>query len=104
MYDINAVIAFHMMRLPFIPMLFLLALPAFAAAETLRWTDNSDNEEGFVIERRQGGGAWRELGRVGANVTRFIVPRPNLATCFRVRAYNKWGVAISEPVCGRSNV
>ena len=37
----------------------------------LNWTDNSDNEGGFRIERRQGAGVFTEVGRVGPNVTTF---------------------------------
>ncbi len=38
----------------------------------LTWTDNSDNEDGFRIERRDGdAGVWTQIGSVGAGVTAF---------------------------------
>ena len=38
----------------------------------LVWTDNSNNESGFKIERKTGaGGAWGQIDTVGANVTTY---------------------------------
>ncbi|WP_461482674.1 M4 family metallopeptidase [Porticoccus sp.] len=37
----------------------------------LSWTDNSDNEDGFRIERASGGGSFAVVGSVGANVTSY---------------------------------
>jgi hypothetical protein len=57
---------------------------------TLRWRDNSQGEDGFIIERSPAvlPYAFREVGRVGANVTTFVnrqVPQGNYY--YRVRAY-----------------
>ena len=39
---------------------------------TLRWTDNSNNESGFYIERalspKKGSPTWSRIGQVGSNV------------------------------------
>jgi FtsP/CotA-like multicopper oxidase with cupredoxin domain len=58
----------------------------------LRWTDNSLNESGFIIERMNGGG-FAEVGRVGANVTRWIdtTVLPSTPYSYRVMAYNAVG-------------
>ena len=34
----------------------------------LDWTDNADNETGFVIERNVNGSGWSQLDTVGANI------------------------------------
>ncbi|WP_239576451.1 glycoside hydrolase family 44 protein [Archangium primigenium] len=64
---------------------------------TLRWTDNSSTEDGFILERSPG--TWPqqfvEVGRVGVNVTSFV--DKNLAPgtyAYRVRAYQ--GGDVSE--------
>jgi hypothetical protein len=36
----------------------------------LSWDDNSNNEDGFVVEHRGPKGGWKELARVGRDVTR----------------------------------
>ncbi|WP_239576879.1 glycoside hydrolase family 44 protein [Archangium primigenium] len=65
---------------------------------TLRWTDTSQSEEGFLVER--GVTSWpidfQEVGRVGANVRAFVdkqVPSGNYF--YRVRAFK--GALLSEP-------
>jgi subtilisin family serine protease len=64
----------------------------------LSWADRSDNEEGFVIERRQGGGTWASLIRVGANTTGYTdqsVLRDE-SYSYRVRAFNAAGESASS--------
>ncbi len=70
-----------------------LALSGSTATQiTLSWTDNSDNEDGFQIERSPNGSTDRGmLTKVGANVTQF---KNQSLSCgrtyyYRVRAYNK---------------
>jgi len=64
---------------------------------TLTWSDNSDNEECFYIERKSGNGKWEIKYQVNANETIFkehvswTVPNPS----YRVIAWNKNGY--SEP-------
>jgi pectate lyase len=49
----------------------LTATAASSSQINLSWTDNSNNEAGFRIERSSGGSAFAEVGTVGANVTSF---------------------------------
>jgi hypothetical protein len=60
----------------------------------LVWTDNSNNEQGFRIERRQGAGAYGTVTTVGANVTSYADPGPltnGQDYTYRVYAYNGAG-------------
>ncbi|WPB73759.1 glycoside hydrolase family 44 protein [Archangium violaceum] len=57
---------------------------------TLRWTDNSQGEDGFILERSPQVQPYdfREVGRVGANVTTFVNTQVPLGSYYyRVRAY-----------------
>ncbi len=56
----------------------------------LSWTDNSSNEEGFKIERKEGAaGTWAEIDTVGADVTTYQDTGLEDGTTYyyRVRAY-----------------
>jgi PKD repeat protein len=57
---------------------------------TLRWTDNSTNEQGFYIERAPSAtGVFARVGTTGANATTF--PQSGVASgtyLFRVQAFN----------------
>lgn len=73
----------------------------------LAWSDNSNNEKNFVIERcdqvsiaaheqkktASCTGGWRTIGTVGANITRYIdkTVLPNQTYLYRVRATNDFG-------------
>lgn len=78
-----------------------LSLPSGYQAQpdsvSLKWTDNADNEEGFVIERRPSAGSlmiyyiWAEIGEVGANVKTYSDDEDLVAGKsyeYRVRAFN----------------
>lgn len=56
----------------------------------LEWKDNSDNEEGFIIERRHGSKDFVEIGRVTENTQSFIDSglEFNSIYYYKVRAYN----------------
>jgi large repetitive protein len=72
----------------------LTATPATVAQVNLAWTDNSNNETGFKIERKTGaGGAWGEVGSVAANTTTFSSSGLTAGQLyyFRVYAYNANG-------------
>jgi hypothetical protein len=78
----------------------LFAASASAADLTLTWTDNSTNEDGFIIERApkpDSGSApltsFAEVARVPANVVTYTdrnLP-PSTAFSYRVLAYNAAG-------------
>ena len=60
----------------------------------LAWTDNSNNEDGFRIERKTGaGGTYAEIATVGAGVTTYQNTGLAASTTYyyRVRAYNAAG-------------
>ena len=72
----------------------------------LQWTDNSDNETGFKIERSTDGTNFSQLDFVGANVTTYTDNgvTPNTQYYYRVRATNAAGdsaysnVATAQPI------
>jgi RHS repeat-associated protein len=60
----------------------------------LWWTDNSSNEDGFIIERALEGGTWFAIAGVDPNVTTVqddIGWNMNVNYSYRVRAYNGFG-------------
>ncbi len=60
----------------------------------LTWYDNSDNEDGFRIERKTGvGGSWSEIATVGPNISTYQSKSltPNTTYFYQIRAYNIWG-------------
>jgi len=75
--------------------LFLLAIlvpPAFAQfLHRLNWTDNSSNEDGFVVERKgPTETVYTEIARLPANTRAYddlLVPSAELH-CYRVKAFN----------------
>ena len=71
----------------------LTATANSASAITLSWTDNSDGETGFKIERKTGTGSYSEVATVGANATSYSNGSLSASTAYtyRVRAYNAGG-------------
>jgi parallel beta-helix repeat protein len=68
----------------------------------LEWNDNSTNEEGFRIERKEGkcssGDPWLEIGGVMDNATSYpdgygVALKPDTTYAYRVRAYNSGGTS-----------
>ncbi|MCL4476730.1 MAG: carboxypeptidase regulatory-like domain-containing protein [Nitrospirae bacterium] len=60
----------------------------------LSWTDNSNNETGFKIERKTGvGGVYSQIGTVGASMTTYSDTglAANTTYYYKVRAYNAGG-------------
>ena len=56
---------------------------------TLRWADNSGNEQGFAIERAPSGStAFVQVGTVGANTVTYTETVAKTAYVYRVRAFN----------------
>ena len=69
----------------------LTATVISGAQINLSWTDNSDNEDGFKIERKTGTIGYTQIGTVGAGVITYQDSGLDCGTTFyyRVRAYNK---------------
>ncbi|MBN1676691.1 MAG: fibronectin type III domain-containing protein [Kiritimatiellae bacterium] len=68
--------------------------PAAAIRIDLVWTDNSSNEDGFKVDRRQSGGdTWVRVGQLGTDVTTFSdtdLP-PETKFYYKVKAFNSAG-------------
>lgn len=77
-----------------------------AANFTLTWVDQSNNEDGFKVERRLGQtGTFAQVAQVGANVVKFVDPigadTGGITYCYQVRAFNTAGdSAYSNIACG----
>jgi hypothetical protein len=68
-----------------------LTANALKRAVELSWTDNASNETGYNIAiSTDGGKTWKNVGKVGANVTSFRVENldPGSRYLFKVRAVN----------------
>ena len=66
-----------------------------AASLTLSWSDKSNNEDGFRIERMVSGGVLAQIAQVGANVTSYSDANltSGLNYCYVVRAFNSAGTS-----------
>ncbi len=71
----------------------LTATTASSTTINLSWTDNSDNEEGFRIERGTDGTTFTGIGTTAANTAIYSDTDCNASTkyYYRVRAYNSAG-------------
>ena len=85
-------------------------LTATAVSQTqidLNWQDNSNNEDGFKIERRlPPSTTWTEIATLGANTTSYNNTGLTLNTnyCYQVRAYNAVGnSSYSNEACATTN-
>lgn len=61
----------------------------------LQWQDNSEVEEGFVINRRQADGEWEEIAEVPLDTTQYddTEVSPGSEYCYQVTAYNEAGTS-----------
>lgn len=71
----------------------LLAVATSRVGIALTWTDMSDDEQGFKIERQTGAGAWIEIARLPAGATSYAdAPLPcGITFNYRVLAFNPGG-------------
>jgi PKD repeat protein len=58
---------------------------------TLHWTDNSNNEAGFYIERALSGGTFTRVGQVAANKAKFSQSVAKGTYIYRVQAFGSGG-------------
>jgi len=71
----------------------LSAAPASSNQINLNWTDNSNNETGFLVERSPNGTTFTQIASLGANVVSYASTglTPLTTYYFRVRATNSAG-------------
>ena len=60
---------------------------------TLSWTDSSNNEAGFAIQRSADGQTFSQIATVAANVVRYVDTSPGSSkfVYYRVRTFNPAG-------------
>lgn len=65
----------------------------FANQITLNWSDNSDNEDGFFIQRRVQGGNWSTISDLGTNQVSFVdnTVLPGTTYDYRIISYGIGG-------------
>ncbi len=77
----------------------------------LGWTDNSNNETGFRVDRRLSGGSWQQIDSIASNATSY---QDVTAVCetsyeYRIKAYlsimdsQSNTVSVTTPLCLMSN-
>jgi regulation of enolase protein 1 (concanavalin A-like superfamily) len=71
----------------------LAAPPPTDTSVALSWTDTSDNETGFIVERKLPDGAWATLATLPANITTLTDTTVvgGKSYVYRVRAFNSGG-------------
>lgn len=89
-------ISTHVCKQALIDMRYLISLLLLASANAatvdLTFTDNADNEKGFIVERSVNGGAWTQVATLGINVVAFSDDAPLESTVkYRVYAFNDFG-------------
>ncbi len=86
-----------------------LLLPAWAEAAqlALSWTDNASDEEGFLVERRDGAGpAFAQIAFLPPNAVAYLDASvaAGQSYCYRVRAFNGAGPsAYTGEACGTAS-
>ena len=73
----------------------LLLGTAYAQSLSITWSDNSNNEEGFLVERTMSegcAGGWEIITYNGVNQTSLLDVRFPGA-CYRVAAFNQQGMS-----------
>lgn len=72
-----------------------LSQPSPSQAQ-LTWTDNSNNETGFRIERNQDGNGWAQLTTVAANITNYTDNTLNATSVYSYRVQTLGATANSD--------
>lgn len=64
------------------------------------WADNSNNEDGFRIERKDAG-IYAQVGQVGAGILTFddMTSLAGTQYCYHIIAYNVYGTATGAETC-----
>jgi autotransporter-associated beta strand protein len=72
---------------------FLTAVPGNGWSIALAWKDNSVDETGFVIERREGAGEFAVFQTLGSNTVSFwdTTTQPGVTYTYRVRSFSTGG-------------
>ena len=80
--------------------LVLLATDAHAFWR-VSWTDNSNNEDGFRVERKVGTDAYAQVGQVGAGIVTFddTTSVAGIQYCYHILAYNIYGTTTGAETC-----
>ena len=55
----------------------------------LTWQDNSDDEDGFIVERALDCTQWEIVGYTGVGINSFVDPASQYSACYRVAAFNE---------------
>ncbi len=71
----------------------LVASPISSSKVSLSWVDNSDNEDGFKIERKETGGSYSEIKTLPANTTSYSDTGliSNHTYSYKISAFNSYG-------------
>lgn len=86
----------------------LVASPVWAASNVLNWTDNSNNEANFNIERKAeactGSAPFVEIATTGFNITTFTDAsvQEGVTYCYRVAASNTAGKSAYSNTASRT--
>ncbi|MGH7607491.1 MAG: fibronectin type III domain-containing protein [Gemmatimonadales bacterium] len=95
-YSDTAIIVTHAASVPPAAPSDLVATAISGTRIDLSWTDHAANENGFLIERAAGGGAFSQIATVGANTISFHNTTgltAGTSYAYRVRAYNGTGTS-----------
>ena len=80
----------------------LAATAASPSRVDLAWQDNSNNESGFVVQRRSGGGAWQQVATpaAGAMAVQDAAVQAGTSYEYRAAAMNAVGTSAFSDVAG----
>lgn len=74
--------------------LLLIATLLHAQQIKLNWTDTSNNEDGFAVERKLDSDVYQESSKTSANIAEFVdTGVPGKKHTYRVRAFNSSGAS-----------